>query len=123
MGNRTINRITAVVLLCVSSIGYAVNAAPFTGGEMAQLCNVKVQLLDWSIRNVDTLSTEDMIDQWTKQYHLLNETNNVLYSHTTRIDGERIIRDVKRVREKLTTPEKVEELIEQEVKWCAWYQH
>ena len=123
MGNRTIKRITTVILLCVSSIGYAVNAAPLTNGDIVQLCSAKIQLLDWSIKNVNKLSVENMIDQWTRQYRLLNELNDVLYSHTTRVDGERIIREVKRNSNKLTTPERVEELVEQEIKWCAWYQH
>ena len=64
-----------------------------------------------------------MLKYWGVRYSVLHKSDTNLFPHQTKVDGDRLIRDVRRLKHLLQDPIEQEKFFQTETKWCMFYQY
>lgn len=116
-----VNKIFVFLLFLFVSYNNFANEKSFQ--EIELICVTKLKMIDWVLNYANDLPLDTKLNIWEREYKKINLTYPTIFTHTTKIDVERIIRESERRKEKLKNIEQKQKFIDEEIKWCLYYKH
>lgn len=119
-----VSRLVAVLaLVCVPGTTFATEQFNKISADVELVCTTKLKAIDWVLSHGHEFTVNDQILQWTEEYTKFHKTHPNVFGNETKIDVERIIREVDRNRNKLNTSKQKDDFITDEIRWCLYYKH
>lgn len=115
------NKLFTILLFLLFSQYSIANEKTFQQLEL--LCLTKLKIIDWVLNYGNQLPLDEKINVWEYEFKKLNFMFPSIFTHTTKIDTERIIRESERLKEKLKDANRKQKFIEEEIRWCLYYKN
>lgn len=116
-----VNKLFVIILLLFSNTVFAESL--FISKETETICLTKLKVIEWLFKSGSKKSTSQHLEWWSKEFNKLNVSFPDVFTYTTKVDVERIIREMSRNKNKLQTNEQQSRYMHEEASWCIYYKH